>query len=274
MLHRLIIISVDKEKALAYSLLEKLDTPAEMKIVKAFNTSQDLNQMFRDFVGVNDIIVCFMTQQSQEFVRRLLTNYEDIIRQRALVVLSALLGGTCIKNDFFTQIPVVSNNDSIDQLAGVVANVVTNILHIDLKNPRPWELENLVRDVLEAYLFDKIYYTYSDHVDFGYDMMCSYNRDNEMDTEEENWLVEVKYSSTERFTIRNIEEMIMKDRSHYLPNHRVMLVTNGTLTSVVSNYIAELQRKLQMPIFIVDGRKLCILIAMNEGLMKNHFPYE
>ena len=90
----------------------------------------------------------------------------------------------------------------------------------------------------------------------------------------DNWLIEVKRIKEGRFTIRYIDTLIKQSRSHYPTDSKVMLVTNGILTSVIVDYIENLQNEQDMSIYIVDGWKLCNLIALNDNLMKEYFPYE
>lgn len=274
MLHRLIVTCLDSEKIMAHTLRGYLDVHVEMSIIKEVKSHQDFEDIFSSFTGAYDIIVALMTDKSKATMSLWLAQNENTIRKRALVVIPVLMGRADIKFDFFTTFPIISSTGNINDLSIKLSMVINGYLSINLSSLSVFDFENLAKDVLIAYDFHNIMYSYSDHYDFGYDMMCYYSRTGGVGEVREDWLVEVKFASKERFTIRNIENLIMQDRSRYLPNHKVMLITNGTLTSVIWDYVADLQKKQNLPILIVDGWKLCNLIAFKDKLVKSYFPYE
>lgn len=274
LLHRLIVTCLDSEKIMAHTLKGYLNVHVEMSIIKEVKSPQDFKDIFGSFMGACDIIVALMTDKSKATISALLAQNENTIRKRALVVIPVLMGRVDIGFGFFSTFPIISNTGNINDLSDKLSKVINGYLSINLSSLSVFDFENLAKDVLIAYDFHNIMYSYSDHFDFGYDMMCSYSRTGGLGEVREDWLVEVKFASKERFTIRNIESLIMKDRFRYLPNHKVMLITNGTLTSVIWDYVADLQKKQNLPIHIVDGWKLCNLIAFKDNLVKSYFPYE
>lgn len=273
-LHRLIVVCRNNEKILAHALLSELTGIVKMNIIKDVVKSQDMEQIFSGFAGPCDIIVCLMTDESYDALGTMLSHNENIIKQRALVVIPIVINplkeSPVLPFDFFTTLPVITCTGKIKDISEKVSKLIKNYLYINLDDINPFNFENLVKDVLKAYRFEDVMYCYSDHVDFGYDMMCSYHRDDV----KENWLVEVKRIKDGRFTIRYIETLIKQSRSHYPADSKVMLVTNGILTSVIVDYIENLQKVQDLSIYIVDGWKLCNLIALNDNLMKEYFPYE
>ena len=78
----------------------------------------------------------------------------------------------------------------------------------------------------------------------------------------------------ERLTIRFIDKLLKQDRTHYPSDSKVMMVTNGTLTSAIFEYVSTVKKQQLIDIYIVDGWKLCNLIAHNNNLVKEYFPYE
>lgn len=273
-LHRLVVVCLENEKIYAHALKDNLFVPLEMGIIKTVKTPQEFENIFSSFTGALDIIVCIMTDYSRNTMTNMLTSNEDVIKQRALVVIPVLIGHSEVQFDFFTTLPIISSTGDMRVLADKVSKAIKNYIHIQWEKLHSFEFENLVKDILKAYHFENIMLCASDHFDFGYDLLCSYHKNDDNGISEENWLVEIKYSREERFTISNIKDTIMQDRSHYMPNSRVMLVTNGTLTSVVVNYVTDLQEKQNLPIYIVDGWKLSNLIALNNNLMNEYFRYE
>lgn len=276
MFHRLIVVCHESEKIYAHALKRELNVPIEMSIIKEVTKPHEMGDIFNGFAGPCDIIVCLMTYESYGVLSAILSQNESIIKQRALVVIpitiNPLKESPVLPFDFFTTLPVVSFTGKIQDISEKISKLIKNYLYINLNDVNPWDFENLVKDVLKAYHFEEIMLCYSDHFDFGYDMMCSYHRKD--DGVKENWLIEVKRINEGRFTIRYIDTLINQSRSHYPADSKVMLVTNGILTSVIVDYIENLQKKRDISIYIVDGWKLCNLIALNENLMKNYFPYE
>lgn len=274
MLHRLVITCLEKEKIMAYALNDSLDVHVEMCIIKTIQSQQEIDYIFSSFTGASDIVVVLMTAESQAIMRKWLDQNEGVIKRRALVVIPVFIGHSDLMFDFFSFLPVVSSTGKINDLGRKLSSVISGYLNINLMSLNLFDFENLAKDVLVSYNFKEIIYSYSDHFDFGYDMMCSFNKEDVKGEIKENWLIEVKFTQKERFTIRNIESLIMKDRTRYLPDHKVMLITNGTLTSVIWDYVAELEKKQGLPILIVDGWKLCNLIAFKDNLIKEYFPHE
>lgn len=274
-LHRLIMVCRNNEKILAHALLSELTGIVEMSIIKEVAKPQDMEQVFSGFAGPCDIIVCLMTDESYGTLSAMLSQNENIIKQRAVVVIPIAINpfkeSPTLPFDFFTTLPVISCTGKIQDISEKVSQLIKNYLYINLNDINLFNFENLVKDVLKAYHFEEIMPCYSNHVDFGYDMMCSYRRN---DDEKENWLIEVKRLKDGRFTIRSIDTLINQSRIHYPDNSKVMLVTNGILTSVIVDYVEKLQKMQNLSIYIVDGWKLCNLIALNNKLMKEYFPYE
>ena len=276
MLRRLVVVCLNNEKIFAHALKRELNVPVEMSIIKEVTNSHEMDEIFNGFAGPFDIILYLMTYESYGVLSTMLTQNENIIKQRALVVIpitiSPLKESPVMPFDFFTTLPVISCTGKIQDISERVSKLIKNYLHINLNDVNPLDFENLVKDVLKAYHFKEIMTCYSDHVNFGYDMMCSYLR--EGDGVKDNWLIEVKRIKEGRFTIRYIDTLIKQSRSHYPTDSKVMLVTNCILTSVIVDYIENLQNEQDMSIYIVDGWKLCNLIALNDNLMKEYFPYE
>lgn len=276
MLHRLILVCHESEKIYAHALKSELNVPIEMRIIIEVTKPHEMDDVFNGFAGPCDIVVCLMTDESYGVLSAMLTQNENIIKQRALVVIpitiNPLKESRVLPFDFFTTLPVISCMGKIQDISKKVSKLIKNYLYINLNDVNPLDFENLVQDVLKAYYFEEIKLCYSDHVDFGYDMMCSYRRDGE--EAKDNWLIEVKRIKEGRFTIRYIDTLIKQSRSYYPADSKVMLVTNGILTSVIVDYIENLQKEQNLSIYIVDGWKLCNLIALNENLMEEHFPYE
>jgi hypothetical protein len=274
MLHRLIITCHENDKMQAYALEQKLTGTVDMSLVKELNMPKDYDLFFRSFTVASDIVVAFMTHKTYSFMSNILSQYNELIRKRVLILFPVVMGDEIDKFDFFTPLPLISSSGDFNELSDKVADAIKNYLHVNLGELQVFEFENLVKSVLVNYGFKNIVLTYSDHVDFGYDMMCSYRRGSDENSVNEDWLVEIKYISVDRFTIRNIQDLINQDREHYLANHKVMLVTNGTLTSAIWDYLIELKKRRNLSLFIVDGWKLSNLIALNDNLVKEYFPYE
>lgn len=258
---------------MAHALLSSINNPVEMCVIKEIKNQQGFEQIFSSFSGPKDIHICLMTDKSRAWMLQMLSQTESIIRKRALAVFAVLMGRFNVPYDFFCSQPIISSTGDIKELSSKVTEIINNYLRIDFGRIKPWNLENLVKDVLKTYSFEDIAHTYSDHVDFGYDMMCTYNRNDDL-LPKENWLIEVKYAAEDRLTIRFIESLIKQNRDHYPADSKVMLVTNGTLTTAIWAYIEGLQKVQNVSILIVDGRKLCSLIAFHNNLINEYFPYE
>ena len=255
----------------AKTLLGSINNPVEMSVIKEIKTQQDLMSLFGSFSVPKDIHICLMTDQSSACMLQLLNQNESVIRKRGLVVIPVMMGRCNIPYNFFSTLPIISSSGDINYLSKKVSEIIKNYRRIDFGKIEPWNFENLVKSVLKAYYFDNITTMYSDHVDFGYDLMCTFKNERK---EVEDWLVEIKYAKESRFTIRNIDKIIRQDRGHYLANHKLMLVTNGFFTSVLDLYLRSIMAEKELSIFVVDGWKLGNLLAHNNNLVDAYFPYE
>lgn len=277
-LHRLVMTCLHEEIIYANALQTMLHVPIAMAVLKEVSNSRDMMTLFEDFSGPCDIIVCLMTNESFNEMSTMLTQNETIIKHRSLVVIPIKIQPVVTLSDsfidFFTSLPIVTCSGQLSVIAEKVSCIIKNYLNVDLGKFQPFEFDNLVKSVLEAYGFESITWCSSDHIDFGYDLMCSYQRNDTIGRTQGNWFVEIKYTLKNRFTIRGIDNLIKKERVGFSDNDKLMLVTNGILTSVINDYLAELEKEQGISILIVDGWKLCNLIALNDNLMKEFFPYE
>ena len=268
---RLVIACHENDKVWAVDLQNELDVPDVMYAIKDIKNQQDVKQFFADFSVTSDIVVYLMTDQTSAWMQQRLSENVMNIHKRGLIVIPILIGVFNVPFDFFSPFPLLSGSGKMKVLADKVSKVARNYLKIDFGLISPMNFENLVKGVLKSYRFENIYLTYSDHVDFGYDMMCTFRNEKE---EVEDWLVEIKYAKESRFTIRSIDQIIQQDRGHYLANHKLMLVTNGFFTSIVEAYLSATMADKSITIYVVDGWKLRNLIAHNNNLVEEYFPYE
>lgn len=274
MLRRLILICHEDEKITAHAFLSYINNPVEMCVIKDIRTQQDLESIFSSFSGPKDIHIYLMTDLSSSWMQQILSQSESVIRKRALAVFPVMMGRFNIPSNFFSSLPIITSTGDINDLSRIVSEVIKNYLRIDFGKINPWSFENLVKDVLKTYHFEDITLMYSDHVDFGYDMMCTYCNKNEPEANKEGWLVEIKYVPEGRFTIRSVEAVIRQDRGNYLADHKLMLVTNGTFTTAMGDYLRTVIETKRIAIYIVDGWKLSSLIALNNELVEKYFPNE
>lgn len=268
---RIVIACHENDKVWAVDLQNELDVPDVMYAIKDIKNQQDVKQFFADFSVTSDIVVYLMTDQTCAWMQQRLSENVMNIHKRGLMVIPLLIGIFNVPFDFFSPFPLLSGSGKMKVLAEKVSKVARNYLKIDFGLISPLNFENLVKGVLKSYRFENIYLTYSDHVDFGYDMMCSFKNEKE---EVEDWLVEIKYAKESRFTIRSIDQIIQQDRGHYLANHKLMLVTNGFFTSIMEAYLSATMADKSITIYVVDGWKLRNLIAHNNNLVEEYFPNE
>lgn len=174
---RLIIVCHKEDKAWAISLQNELTVPDVMYAVKNISTQQDIRQIFSDFSVTSDLIVCLMTDPSSAWMLQRIAENEITIHKRGLIVIPVLRGVIKVSYNFFSTFPIVTSSGGLKSIAKKVSMVLTNYLRIDFGKINPINFENIVKDVLKEYRFEGITLTYSDHVDFGYDMTCSFRNE-------------------------------------------------------------------------------------------------
>lgn len=143
---------------------------------------------------------------------------------------------------------------------------------INLDNIGVVEFQNFVYDLLKEYGFKNLTWHFSDHVDFGFDLMGKYlNKDPFGFKTEETWLVEIKYYRAERFSISTINQLIDLYNKNRVPNTKILLITNSILTSVAEDFLKDVRNKEYIPISILDGNTIKKLVLKRKKLINKYF---
>ncbi|MBI5324442.1 MAG: TIR domain-containing protein [Ignavibacteriae bacterium] len=143
---------------------------------------------------------------------------------------------------------------------------------IDFDKFSPSEFINFVHDLLGEIGFKNLIWSYSDHYDFGYDLMGTYwNKDPFGLRTRETWLIEIKFYRSDRFSINSIIELFNLYYSNKDPNTKVLLVTNSILTSTAEEYLNDIKTKKNFPVTILDGNALKKLVLKRKSIINKYF---
>lgn len=143
---------------------------------------------------------------------------------------------------------------------------------IDFKSFSNSDFNQFAYDLLKEYGFKSITWHYSDHFDFGFDLMAEYqNKDPFGNIKLETWLIEIKFYSEDRYSINSINQLINSFNKTSGQNANILLITNSILTSITEDYLNNLKRKENIPITIVDGNALKKLVSKKKNLINRYF---
>ncbi|MEZ5941952.1 MAG: TIR domain-containing protein [Planctomycetaceae bacterium] len=107
--------------------------------------------------------------------------------------------------------------------------------------------------------------------DKGYDLEASYPATDPFgSTTTETWLVELKLYREDRVNLRSIQHLAMRVTA-YPSTHKGLLVTNGILTSVARDYLAEATDKARIDLRVIDGTELRQLLSKRPAIVRRYF---
>ena len=105
----------------------------------------------------------------------------------------------------------------------------------------------------------------------GYDLVATYsNTDPFGAASTETWLVELKLYRKDRVNLRSIQELAMRVTS-YPTTYKGLFITNGILTSVARNYLAESTDKARIDLRVIDGTELRQLLSKRPAIVRRYF---
>lgn len=200
-----------------------------------------------------------------------ISSFLQISKQRKISIIPVLIETTKVPEIFFNSHAINIAKD-FNKGIDLICNKLKILPDIDLDYLSSIDFTNFVYDLLKEYGFKNLTWHYSDHVDFGFDLMGSYwSNDPFGFKREEKWLVEIKFYNQERFSINTINKLIELYNRNRSPYTKVLLVTNGILTSVVEDYLKEIQSKEHIPISILDGNTIKRLVIRRKKIITKYF---
>lgn len=200
-----------------------------------------------------------------------ISSFLQISKRRKISIIPILIETTKMP-DIFLNSQVVNISKDFNKGISRIYDKLKILPDINLEHLSPIDFTNFVYDLLKEYGFKDLTWQYSDHVDFGFDLMGSYwNSDPFGFKIEEKWLIEIKFYHQERFSINAINKLIELYNRNRSPYTKVLLVTNGILSSVVEDYLKEIQSKEHIPISILDGSTIKKLVIRRKKIVTKYF---
>lgn len=140
---------------------------------------------------------------------------------------------------------------------------------VDFSRMNPQSFEHLVADLLRAVGFE--IHTEPRQEDRGVDMRATFQRTDPFGLPEtESWLVQTKLYTHQRVSVKAIQQLA--SLVALTPSRtRGLLVTNTQLTSVARDYIAELDRRPDVRLRMLDGVQLKQLLRQFPHVIRRHF---
>lgn len=159
------------------------------------------------------------------------------------------------------------SNKQLDDLVKTMSLIDT----ISFDNLNGKVFEDLAYDLLVEYKFVNIKRE-SKFGDKGIDFIAEYFQEDPFNRNQKQiWIVETKFYKQERFDIVTIRKIIENYKYIGRNDAKLLLVTNAQLTSVVKQYLIDLQQEQMIDVVILDGFELRKFIANNDFLTKKYF---
>lgn len=238
-----------------------------------FNVGDYLLDKLQYIYESSDYVLVLISKDfnKSSYLEMEISSFLQISKQRKISIIPVLVETTKVPEIFFNS-HVINIAKDFNKGIDLICNKLKILPDIDLEYLSPIDFTNFVYDLLKEYGFKNLTWHYSDHVDFGFDLMGSYwSNDPFGFKREEEWLIEIKFYNKERFSINTINKLIELYNRNRSPYTKVLLVTNGILTSVVEDYLKEIQSKEHIPISILDGNTIKRLVIRRRKIVTKYF---
>lgn len=238
-----------------------------------FNVGDYLLDKLQYIYESSDYVLVLISKDfnKSSYLEMEISSFLQISKQRKISIIPVLIETTKVPEIFFNS-HVINIAKDFNKGIDSICNKLKILPDIDLEYLSPIDFTNFVYDLLKEYGFKNLTWHYSDHVDFGFDLMGSYwGNDPFGFKREEKWLIEIKFYNQERFSINTINMLIELYNRNRSPYTKVLLVTNGILTSVVEDYLREVQSKEHIPISILDGNTIKKLVIRRKKIITKYF---
>jgi hypothetical protein len=143
---------------------------------------------------------------------------------------------------------------------------------IEFSRLDPRTFESLVADLLSDLGFS-VQRTRPTH-DSGFDFIASYRSRDPFGAEKtETWLVESRLYREQRVSVSALRQMV-----GFLVTSRTagkgLVVTNGRMTSVAREFLAEITLKSGQELRVIDGTELMALVIQRPSLVQQYFAHK
>ena len=141
---------------------------------------------------------------------------------------------------------------------------------INFEKLSPQHFEQLVFDLLQKLGFINVRLSGLGK-DLGFDAIAEFRQKDPFGAEtREVYLVELKLYRNSRADLRTLRELV-HSAENYPEVSKLLLVTNGNLTSVALDWVSNTSKVTGIPIRIVDGTELKRLLFQNTDLVSKYF---
>lgn len=193
----------------------------------------------------------------------------DEARKRKVTIIPALVDKCTIPSDFL-EFEIINLKTNFNKGLDKIVERLKVFQEISFENFSPHVFEEFVYDLLKEYGFRNLERVTSNGK--GIDFLGEYYSTNPFGIKKrETWLVEVKYYKEERFSISAIRNIVEAYKYIGKEDAKILLVTNGLLTSAAEEYIDEVRRYSNIDIDLLDGQTLKKLVSRRKRLLDKHF---
>jgi hypothetical protein len=236
------------------------------------SSRQDLAGQLREITQASDVVVVLLSPAvslSELVGESELTLSRDLDR-RDVDLIPVLAAPTDLSPTLQDWAVIDLTQDATEGLQQLVTQIETTS-RVDFSGMTPQAFDDLIADLLRTTGFSLEGQRQRHYKDPGVDMRATYQRlDPFGRLETEVWLVQTKLYSRERVSVDAIRQLV-GILATGTGATRGLLVTNGQLTSVATEYLAKMERSSHVRLGVLDGVELRRLLRQFPVVAARHF---
>lgn len=239
----------------------------------ALQPGDSIAERIDEALSASDVLVLLLSQNAVEskwVSAEWNAALNSQLTNRAVTVLPVLIGD-CELPPALARLKYLDLRTDFDaQLAKLKdqLGVVPDIDFSEIQNEQMFM--GLVCDLLADMGFQDIVRESGSH-DIAYDIQATFpSTDPFGATKVETWFVELKLYREARVSLRSIKYLALHV-SQFPSTHRGLLITNGQLTSVARDYLADATKSARIDLRVIDGTELRQLLSKRPDIVSRYF---
>lgn len=266
---KVFISYVQSDRKIVDAIKSHLKDVADLGFVTdEMKSGQNVSDRIEQAVSTSDYVLLILSKHSalsKLFRAEIDASLFESFRQKSITVLPFLVDD--VRHDFsrwLNSVAYIDASNNLEDGMRILKDRIVSVPQLDFDKLSPVKFEMLVGDLLTDLGFKVAGKR-------GADFTCSINRvDPFGKTREEIWLVETKFYSQSRPTMRTLKR-IVGTIATYRTRARALLVTNGQLTSATKKWLEDQVATSPYEVQVIEGNELRSLLLNNPNLVKKYF---
>lgn len=220
-------------------------------------------------VSSSDYVFLLVSKNFLNYESGLSMAYLDELTTRNVAIIPVLIDN-CEVPVFLLKYQIFDLRKKTDKNIRKLVNQITSAPRIDFSFFTQYDFVKLVADLLTKLHFRKIEVEQG-VADRHIDLTAEYTQKDPFGVrKKEVWIVETKFYRSERASLKSLREMM--GSLVIFPNAKLLLITNGLLTSYVQKWLRDFQWTGGRYIRVIEGPELRRLLLRFPDLVDLYFP--